>query len=39
MNKEGHLVLTDFNVCANLEESIPTSASGTRPYMGILILN
>jgi serine/threonine kinase 32 len=34
MNKDGHLLLTDFNLCANLEEKVPTSSSGSQPYLG-----
>jgi serine/threonine kinase 32 len=33
VDRDGHLLLTDFNVCSNLAIRIPTSPSGTRPYM------
>ncbi|KAJ3302488.1 hypothetical protein HDV03_004911 [Kappamyces sp. JEL0829] len=33
LDKDGHILLTDFNVCANLKDSKPSSPSGTRPYM------
>lgn len=36
LDKDGHVLLTDFNVCSNLKESNPSSPSGTRPYMGKL---
>lgn len=35
LDKDGHILLTDFNVCANLKDSTPSSPSGTRPYMGM----
>ncbi|KAJ3270518.1 hypothetical protein HDV01_007774 [Terramyces sp. JEL0728] len=33
LDKDGHILLTDFNICANLKDSTPKHASGTRPYM------
>jgi serine/threonine kinase 32 len=35
LDRNGHLLLTDFNVSVNLAEATPTSPSGTRPYMGM----
>lgn len=39
LDKDGHILLTDFNVCANLKDSQPSSPSGTRPYMAPEMFN
>lgn len=33
MDRNGHIMMTDFNICVNLREVKPSSRSGTMPYL------